>query len=103
MQIEIPELNAISEKLDIIIRLLQGTEPEEAHKHFTRGILGTAPNVSGVLNAEQLAVYIGVSKSTIHKYTSSRVLPFMKVGGRLLFRIEDVDEWIRSRSTRPVE
>jgi excisionase family DNA binding protein len=47
------------------------------------------------LSVGELSDYIKLSKSTIYKKTSSRLIPFMKSGKKLLFDKEAIDEWLK--------
>ena len=49
----------------------------------------------------QVADYIGISRPTVYKYTSSRILPFLRIGRRLLFRVAEIDEWMEAHSEKP--
>ncbi|NTV93761.1 MAG: helix-turn-helix domain-containing protein [Chlorobiaceae bacterium] len=58
------------------------------------------------LNLESLIAYcrevydLPVSKITIYRAVKSGSLPSMKVNGRLLFRISDVERWIEGSSEK---
>ena len=48
-----------------------------------------------ILNADEAADYLCISKSTLYKHTSSGKLPFFKLNGKLLlFSRQDLDRWI---------
>lgn len=52
-----------------------------------------------VLNSDEAAIYLGISKSTLFKLTSTRVLPFSKPNGKLIyFKRSALDEWMLSNS-----
>jgi predicted DNA-binding transcriptional regulator AlpA len=47
------------------------------------------------LRVEQAAAYVGMSAASLYCYRSRRVGPrSLKVGGRVLYRRADLDEWI---------
>jgi excisionase family DNA binding protein len=46
------------------------------------------------LNLTELTGYLKLSKSTIYKLTMGNKIPFIKRGGRLLFKKETVDQWL---------
>ncbi len=46
------------------------------------------------LSINELADYINESKSTIYKKTYKNLIPFIKVGKKLLFKKEAIDEWL---------
>jgi|SRR5690606_9135245 len=50
---------------------------------------------SEYLNVEQASAYLGISKSTLYKLTSSNSLTFYKPNGKvLLFKREDLNHFI---------
>ena len=44
-----------------------------------------------------------MSSSTIYKKTSSRQIPYIKSGKKLLFKKEAIDEWLEKYSQNPIE
>jgi excisionase family DNA binding protein len=44
-----------------------------------------------------------LSKSTIYKAVMNRRIPFIKLGGKLLFDPDVLDAWIRENSHPPAE
>jgi excisionase family DNA binding protein len=61
----------------------------------------TNSNIAGdgaLLNAKQAAQYLNLSESFIRKATAKNVLPYVKIGTRVLFRQSDLDAWIQMRS-----
>lgn len=47
------------------------------------------------LTVNQLAHYLGISPKTIYGYTYRGIIPFEKVGPRLIrFDLEKIDQWI---------
>ncbi len=53
-----------------------------------------------LLSVEEAAVYLHLSKHTLRAWLSQRRLPFVKLGGRVLLRQEDLDEFIKSSLVR---
>jgi excisionase family DNA binding protein len=50
-----------------------------------------------MLNHEEAASYLRISRSTLYKLTSSRSIPHYKPGGKLVyFKPEDLDRWLES-------
>jgi excisionase family DNA binding protein len=47
------------------------------------------------LNIDGAAAYTHLSKATIYKKVSKKEIPFIKIGTRTLFDIEQIDQWIR--------
>ena len=50
-----------------------------------------------LLTAKEAAEYLSLSIYTIYKYTSHSEIPFVKVGTRVLFIQEQIDEWLASK------
>lgn len=48
------------------------------------------------LNIDELAIYISSTKSTIYTKKCRNQIPFTKIGRRLLFDVEEIDEWINN-------
>ena len=45
---------------------------------------------------EEMAEHLGVSKDTIYRWISKRLMPAHKIGRLWKFKISEVDEWARS-------
>ena len=58
--------------------------------------------MSGLISFEEAAKYLGIKHPTLYKYTSSRKIPFVKVGRLVKFRPEDLDQWINERTIKPI-
>ncbi len=59
-----------------------------------------------VLNMEQAATYIGISKATLYGLTSSRKIPYYKAGKRIHFKKSELFKWItrvRVRTNEEIE
>ncbi len=54
------------------------------------------------LSVGELSDYLKLSKSTIYKKTSSRLIPFLKSGKKLLFDKEAIDEWLKQYTQETV-
>jgi len=50
-----------------------------------------------LLNVEEAANYLRISKHMIYVYTSKHKIPFEKIGSRVVFSDEDLDAWIKSK------
>ena len=98
MEVFIPELSEISAKLDTIMELLG---PRLGDKNRAVG-LRTGSRPVGMMGVKELADYLGISKATVYQYTSSRRVPYFKLGTRLLFRVDEIDEWVEARARRPL-
>ena len=56
-----------------------------------------------LLKVNEVSEILGLKVSTIYKYTMSRKLPFIKLGGSLRFDIEKIEEFIQENSKEPIQ
>ena len=49
----------------------------------------------GLLDVDGAAAHLSLSKSTVYKLSASGRIPKVQLGGRLLFRMEDLESYIR--------
>ncbi|REE82139.1 AlpA family transcriptional regulator [Lutibacter oceani] len=75
----VQELNA---KMDIITMLLQSAKPTEKK--------------NDLLNIQEAATFLNLSKATLYNKVSKRELPVMKQGKRLYFSREELTSYIKS-------
>ena len=54
-----------------------------------------------LLNARQLGELLGFSAGTIVDWTEAGKLPAFKIGGRLRFRLSEVEAWLEERRHVP--
>lgn len=47
-----------------------------------------------VLNTDEAAEFLGLSKSRMHHLTSARLIPHYRQGGRLYFRKAELEAWL---------
>jgi excisionase family DNA binding protein len=66
------------------------TEIEKLIKQKNGITIGTEE----ILNLEMASAYVGISKSTIYKYTSTKEIPHFKRGKRLFFKKVELDDWL---------
>jgi excisionase family DNA binding protein len=52
------------------------------------------------LNIDEVAEYINKKKATVYQMTHMRKIPFIKIGGNLLFDPDDIDAWLESQKIR---
>lgn len=52
-----------------------------------------------VLTINELCKYISISRSTEYNMRKAGKIPFFKVGGKVLYEKEIVDEWIKNGGT----
>ncbi|MEO5642037.1 MAG: helix-turn-helix domain-containing protein [Bacteroidia bacterium] len=56
-----------------------------------------------MLSFDEARIYLHLSPSYLYKLTASRVIPFFKPGGKLVyFRRADLDEWLKRHLCAPV-
>lgn len=53
-------------------------------------------DVKDQLSISELAEYLDVSKSTVHRYKNNKVIPFYKAGRTVFFKIKEVEEALSS-------
>jgi excisionase family DNA binding protein len=54
-----------------------------------------------ILNPEELALYLGISKATVYRLIESRQIPFAKIGGSLRVKKTEIDEYWKVCSFEP--
>ena len=54
------------------------------------------PDGTLLWNYEDAAIYLGVAPSTIRVWCCKRKVPFIKMGGKVKFRQEDLDDFLNS-------
>jgi len=59
--------------------------------------------MSPLMSIDEAAEFLGLKKSTLYKYISARKMPFLKVGSRVLFSREKLEEWISSHIIEPIQ
>lgn len=53
----------------------------------------------GLLTARQVATYLGFKPATIVDWAERDEMPAFKVGGRLRFRLSEIDAWLEEKRT----
>jgi len=88
MEVSIPELKEMSEKLDQIISLLEG--------QVAYSFNGNNNNRSTkrFMRVKDVANYLCISKSTIYRLTSEGRIPHKKICSTLIFSKEEIDNWL---------
>ena len=49
-------------------------------------------NPPQIMNAKELCIYLGISERKIRSDASAGILPSVKIGGRVLFRLIDLNK-----------
>jgi excisionase family DNA binding protein len=50
------------------------------------------------LSVDEIAAYLGVQPDTVYKWIRRKAMPVHRVGRLWKFRINEIDEWVRSGS-----
>ncbi len=53
-----------------------------------------------LIDAQQLATYLGISIETIYAWTSMKQIPYYKVGRIVRFDLNEIDKWLESRKQK---
>lgn len=51
----------------------------------------------GLIDVGGLSSMLGISPSKIYKLTMGEKLPFLKVGGKILFRLTEIEPWLENQ------
>ena len=54
------------------------------------------------MGTEQAAAFLGISDSTLYRYTSKRLIPFQKRYQKLYFKKDDLQRWIEEGNKKTV-
>lgn len=54
-----------------------------------------------LLTVEELARLLGVAPKTLRNYVSQRIIPFVKVGRRVLFQVKSIETWLEKKERKP--
>ena len=57
--------------------------------------------MNGLLDVVQASSYLGLSPATLRKWVFERRVPFVRLGRRVLFRLEDLDGLVLSCLVMP--
>ena len=55
------------------------------------------------LKVKQLSEKISVHRSTIYRWMKNYTIPFYKIGGRILFKESEIEEWMEKFAVRTPE
>ena len=85
----------ILEKLNTIETLLK-------HQAKQDRAVDIAP-INDILSITLAAEYLSLSKSSLYKMTSGRLIPFYKVSKKVYFKRKELDEWIDKHKMKTQE
>lgn len=52
---------------------------------------------------EDVAKYLQVSVPTVYRYVHLRQIPYIKIGSGLRFKADDIESWLESKKTQPLQ
>lgn len=55
------------------------------------------------VSVDDVAKHLGVVKDSVYRWIERKGLPARRIGRLWKFRLSEVDEWVRSGGTDPVE
>lgn len=55
-----------------------------------------------LLTVEEVAKRLGLKKSTIYKYTSSKRIPFIKLAASVRVKESDLEDWVNAQRIKPI-
>ncbi len=67
-----------------------------AEKYFDRmdDRLKKIPELRRLITVKEASQYLSLSTDTVYRMASQKKLPYLKVGGRVLFDVKALDHWI---------
>jgi excisionase family DNA binding protein len=88
----------VKEVLDMLADLL-------AEKYFERmeGRMKKIPELRRLITAKEASQYLSLSTDTVYRMASLKKLPYLKIGGRILFDVKALDHWIDRHIIREKE
>ena len=88
----------VKEFLDLLADLL-------AEKYFERmdDRLRKIPELKRLITAKEASQYLSLSTDTIYRMAASKKLPYLKIGGRVLFDLKALDQWVDRHLVREKE
>ncbi|MCH8040556.1 MAG: helix-turn-helix domain-containing protein [Nitrospinae bacterium] len=61
-----------------------------------------APISRQLISIQEAAKYTGLSPHTLYTMVSQRRIPYVKLGGKLLFDLALLDQWIKQNTVMPM-
>ena len=88
----------VKEVLEMLADLL-------AEKYFERmeGRMKKIPELRRLITAKEASQYLSLSTDTVYRMASLKKLPYLKIGGRILFDVKALDHWIDRHIIREKE
>ena len=54
-----------------------------------------------LLTVEDLAGELGLAPKTIRNYVARRIIPFVRIGRRTMFRLGSIEAWLERKEKKP--
>ena len=91
---------------EVVFRIPTGSKPPiEAFcggQFGRKGVFASESTMSKeIMNAEEVAEYLGIAQSTAYKWVEYRQIPFTKIGTLLRFPKWIIDRWLSEKAVRP--
>jgi len=88
----------LKEFLDMLADLL-------VEKYFRRmdDRIKKIPELRRLITAKEASQYLSLSTDTVYRMASLKKLPYLKIGGRILFDVKTLDHWIEKHMIREKE
>src|SRR5512136_3334430 len=61
------------------------------------------PELRRLITAKEASQYLSLSTDTVYRMASLKKLPYLKIGGRVLFDVKALDQWIEKHMIREKE
>jgi len=76
-----------------------------AEKYFERvdDRMKKIPELRRLITAKEASQYLSLSMDTVYRMASLKKLPYLKIGGRVLFDVKALDQWIERHMVREKE
>jgi excisionase family DNA binding protein len=80
---------------------LQELIKESIHQEIENFLKGlNTKTIPERLNLIEAAQYLGITKSTMYKFTHTRKIPYYKFGKYVFFKTKEIDDWLIENSVR---
>lgn len=53
-----------------------------------------------ICDLKDISIYLNMSESTIRKFVREKRIPYFRIGYRIKFNIEKIDEWLEELSEK---
>ena len=80
---------------DLVHALLEEIAADPAAVERLREIVGPPQGPDGWVGVPEAAAHLNCKRQRIYDLVSQRAIPHRREGSRLLFRLADLDRWLR--------